>query len=149
MERLRVMRWRCKQGHFFDAPTLSDFDYGPLLAYGASQSVEYIDTFADPVWDEAVSLVEKSFPAFRSRSGSVQSEIVQAAFSATLDPGPAGPLAIGRSPCPVCGADGSVHQDYEPARWRDVSHATHTVWASLDADAKGHVVSEALRRFVR
>src|SRR3954469_17244320 len=146
--RCPIFGFRCNRGHVFDAPKMGDFEWGEFLAYGALQSVAFINSWIDPVWNEAASLVDEVSPDLRSRSrgSSVEGDIVQAVYSATLDPGPAGPLAIGPPPCPVCGLKGVVDQEATPNRWQDVPHASHTAWLSMDRGAKLGIVSEVVAR---
>jgi hypothetical protein len=142
---VRVCGWKCKNGHQFDAPFLGDFAYGEFIAFGPGGAAAFVDSFKDPVWDEVTALVDEIRPSNPPISDRVDADVLQFAFGMTLDPDPTGSFRIDVVPCPVCGANSHHFAEIEPARWEEVSPATHDAWMRLSIDEKRRVVAEAAR----
>lgn len=145
--RLRIYQWTCQNDHRFDAPYLGDFAYGEFIARSPGGAIAFVDTFADPVWDEVAALVDEASPRNPRIDESDRAQMVQLAYGLTLDPDPTGPFRIDEVRCPVCGAEAQPSSPSEPARWLDhISPPTHDAWTRLHVEDKRRLVAESARR---
>ena len=107
-------------------------DYGVLLLRSSGAGTPaYVDTFADPVFDEVHEFVSRHLAGRREdRPG----ELVQRLFGVTVDPDNDGsPFVIGGWPtCPGCGAH-TWWQISEPPEFLEVDlpHVKHASWEAL------------------
>lgn len=145
--KLPVARFRCRNGHEFDGPTLGG-GYGQFVLRSASGSLVSVDAFDDPVFSEVNGMVS-SLDAVAALNDARRGAVVRAAFAATIDADAGGhPFDFSmHPPCPECG---TTTMDWfevlEPPQQMevDVAPATHEAWGRLDDEAKLDVIREAV-----
>lgn len=145
--KLPVARFRCRNGHEFDAPTLVG-GYGQFVLRSASGALVSVDAFDDPVFAEVDALV-RSLDTVAGIDDARRGAVTRAAFAATIDADAGGhPFAFSmHPPCPECGTttmDWFEVLDPPQQVEVDVAPATHAAWERLDDDTKLDVIREAV-----
>ncbi len=140
--RLPVEVFHCEQcGKEFDAPRLSDFNYGEFLLWSDGGNLAYVNAIESGVFAEVCVLFERTAASFEFDTLRLSQAIQHFFGTVASDPDSDGSLFRmgGFPPCPHCGSSQpSSWDEAQPGRLIDIEphESTHRHWASLAPEEK-------------
>lgn len=144
MERI-LWKFVCVNGHEFEIPQISDFEYGILLLKNELNEFQYVD-LDDKAFPEISKLVS-GHPLVSHYEEFKLAAIVQSVFSVACDENiQGGPFKIGSvENCPKCGTRSTNCCDrIIPFKHVEIEEVTHNHWFSLSEAEKKSLVDIAI-----